>query len=75
MQNAESYMQRLAELMLTGMGSEVLNCRISSTAICVEVRHPALGGREGRREEGVQVGSGYLSPGFLGWRIIGAKRP
>lgn len=46
MQNAESYMQRLAELMLTGMGSEVLNCRISSTAICVEVRHPALGGRE-----------------------------
>lgn len=50
MQNAESYMQRLAELMLTGMGSEVLNCRISSTAICVEVRHPALGGRDGGRK-------------------------
>ncbi|XP_021482933.1 maestro heat-like repeat-containing protein family member 2A [Meriones unguiculatus] len=36
MQNMESYMQRLAELVLTGMGSEVLNCCISSTAICVE---------------------------------------
>nr|XP_048297730.1 maestro heat-like repeat-containing protein family member 2A [Myodes glareolus] len=36
MQNAESYMQRLAELMLTGMGSEILSYRISSTAICVE---------------------------------------
>ncbi|KAM7339674.1 hypothetical protein ACRRTK_000289 [Alexandromys fortis] len=36
MQNAESYMQRLAELMLTGMGSEVLSCCVSSTAICVE---------------------------------------
>lgn len=71
MQNAESYMQRLAELMLTGMGSEVLSCCVSSTAICVEVRHPALGGSEGR----VRVGSGYLSPGFLGWHIIGAKRP
>lgn len=68
MQNVESYMQRLAELMLTGMGSEVLSCCISSTAIFEEVRHPALGGREG----GVQVGSGYLSPGFLGWHIIGA---
>ncbi|XP_052048275.1 maestro heat-like repeat-containing protein family member 2A [Apodemus sylvaticus] len=36
MQNMEHYMQRLAELVLTGMGSEVLSCRISSTAICVE---------------------------------------
>lgn len=45
MQNMENYMQRLAELVLTGMGSEVLSCCISSTAICVEVRHPALGGR------------------------------
>ncbi|XP_041506856.1 maestro heat-like repeat-containing protein family member 2A [Microtus oregoni] len=36
MQNAESYMQRLAELMLTGMGSEVLSCCVSCTAICVE---------------------------------------
>ncbi|XP_059133991.1 maestro heat-like repeat-containing protein family member 2A isoform X4 [Peromyscus eremicus] len=36
MQNAESYTQRLTELVLTGMGSEVLSCCISSTAICVE---------------------------------------
>ncbi|XP_052605263.1 maestro heat-like repeat-containing protein family member 2A [Peromyscus californicus insignis] len=36
MQNTENYMQRLAELVLTGMGSEVLSCCISSTAICVE---------------------------------------
>lgn len=36
MQNMENYMQRLAELVLTGMGSEVLSCCISSTAICVE---------------------------------------
>lgn len=47
MQNMENYMQRLAELVLTGMGSEVLSCCISSTAICVEVRHPAPGGGEG----------------------------
>ncbi|KAL6070320.1 hypothetical protein STEG23_008574 [Scotinomys teguina] len=36
MQNAENYMQRLAELVLEGMGSEVLSCCISSTAICVQ---------------------------------------
>ncbi|XP_021054648.1 maestro heat-like repeat-containing protein family member 2A [Mus pahari] len=36
MQNMENYMQRLAELVLTGMGSEILSCCISSTAICVE---------------------------------------
>ncbi|CAO2625361.1 Maestro heat-like repeat-containing protein family member 2A [Lemmus lemmus] len=43
MQNTESYMQRLAELVLTGMGSEVLSCCISSTAICVEfMSHPVL---------------------------------
>ncbi|XP_051009621.1 maestro heat-like repeat-containing protein family member 2A [Acomys russatus] len=36
MQYMESYMQRLAELVLTGMGSEVLSCCVSSTAICVE---------------------------------------
>lgn len=50
MQNTEHYMQRLAELVLTGMGSEVLSCCISSTAICVEVRPPPWeggGGREG----------------------------
>ncbi|MEJ1272161.1 maestro heat-like repeat family member 2A [Cricetulus griseus] len=44
LQNAESYTQRLAELVLTGMGSEVLSCCISSTAICVEVRHPSWEG-------------------------------
>lgn len=38
MQNMENYMQRLAELVLTGMGSEIQSCCISSTAICVEVR-------------------------------------
>ncbi|CAO2625362.1 Maestro heat-like repeat-containing protein family member 2A [Lemmus lemmus] len=41
MQNTESYMQRLAELVLTGMGSEVLSCCISSTAICF-MSHPVL---------------------------------
>uniref|UniRef100_A0A8C6W7M8 Maestro heat-like repeat family member 2A n=1 Tax=Nannospalax galili TaxID=1026970 RepID=A0A8C6W7M8_NANGA len=35
-QNVECYMQRLVELVLRGMGSEVLSCRVSSTAICVE---------------------------------------
>jgi hypothetical protein len=64
MQNMENYMQRLAELVLTGMGSEILSCCISSTAICVEVRHPAQGG-----DGGVPVGSGELSMGFLGCHI------
>uniref|UniRef100_A0A8C0ZNJ2 Maestro heat-like repeat-containing protein family member 2A n=1 Tax=Castor canadensis TaxID=51338 RepID=A0A8C0ZNJ2_CASCN len=35
-QNMKGYMQRLSELVLRGMGLEVLSCRISSTAICVE---------------------------------------
>ncbi|XP_059560853.1 maestro heat-like repeat-containing protein family member 2A [Myotis daubentonii] len=35
-QNAEGYRQRLSELVLRGMASEVLSCRVSSTAICVE---------------------------------------
>jgi hypothetical protein len=39
----KGYMQRLSELVLRGMGLEVLSCRISSTAICVEVRFLALG--------------------------------
>ncbi|XP_070279352.1 maestro heat-like repeat-containing protein family member 2A [Myotis yumanensis] len=34
--NAEGYRQRLSELVLRGMASEVLSCRVSSTAICVE---------------------------------------
>ncbi|XP_023578008.1 maestro heat-like repeat-containing protein family member 2A [Octodon degus] len=33
------YRQRLLELMLRGLGSEVPSCRISCTAACVEVRH------------------------------------
>ncbi|XP_008136942.3 maestro heat-like repeat-containing protein family member 2A [Eptesicus fuscus] len=41
--NAEGYRQRLAELVLRGMASEVLSCRVSSTAICVEfMRDPLL---------------------------------
>ncbi|XP_058433553.1 maestro heat-like repeat-containing protein family member 2A [Marmota monax] len=46
-QNMESYRLRLSELVLRGMASEVLSCRVSSTAVCVEVRpvfmsHPIL---------------------------------
>ena len=37
LRNAEGYQQRLSELVLRGMASEVLSCRISSTAVCVEV--------------------------------------
>lgn len=33
----EGYRQRLAELVLRGMDSDVLSCRVSSTAVCVEV--------------------------------------
>ncbi|XP_017745882.1 PREDICTED: maestro heat-like repeat-containing protein family member 2A isoform X2 [Rhinopithecus bieti] len=36
MQHVEGHRQRLAELVLRGMDSEVLSCRISSTAVCVE---------------------------------------
>ena len=32
------YRQRLSELVLRGMASEALSCRISSTAVCMEVR-------------------------------------
>uniref|UniRef100_G3QJI1 Maestro heat like repeat family member 2A n=1 Tax=Gorilla gorilla gorilla TaxID=9595 RepID=G3QJI1_GORGO len=39
MQHMEGHRQRLAELVFRGMDSEVLSCRISSTAVCVEVRH------------------------------------
>uniref|UniRef100_A0A2K6PU24 Maestro heat like repeat family member 2A n=1 Tax=Rhinopithecus roxellana TaxID=61622 RepID=A0A2K6PU24_RHIRO len=39
MQHVEGHRKRLAELVLRGMDSEVLSCRISSTAVCVEVRH------------------------------------
>ena len=44
MQNMENYMQRLAELVLTGMGSEILSCCISSTAICVRSEASSPGG-------------------------------
>ncbi|KAF5919344.1 hypothetical protein HPG69_010744, partial [Diceros bicornis minor] len=36
MRNVEGYRQRLSELVLRGMDSEVLSCRVSSTAACVE---------------------------------------
>ncbi|KAM5228684.1 maestro heat-like repeat-containing protein family member 2A [Ctenodactylus gundi] len=36
MQNMAGYRQRLSELVLEGLSSEVLSCRISSTAVCVE---------------------------------------
>ncbi|XP_006171221.1 maestro heat-like repeat-containing protein family member 2A isoform X1 [Tupaia chinensis] len=36
-QDMEGHRQRLAELVLRGMDSEVLSCRISSTAVCVEL--------------------------------------
>ncbi|XP_066089105.1 maestro heat-like repeat-containing protein family member 2A [Saccopteryx bilineata] len=35
-QNPGSYKQRLSELVLRGMASEVPSCRVSSTAVCVE---------------------------------------
>ncbi|XP_072652860.1 maestro heat-like repeat-containing protein family member 2A isoform X3 [Canis lupus baileyi] len=36
MRSMEGYRQRLSELVLRGMDSDVLSCRISSTAVCVE---------------------------------------
>ncbi|XP_073733031.1 maestro heat-like repeat-containing protein family member 2A isoform X2 [Callorhinus ursinus] len=36
MRSVEGYRQRLSELVLRGMDSDVLSCRISSTAVCVE---------------------------------------
>uniref|UniRef100_A0A8D1FVC6 Maestro heat like repeat family member 2A n=1 Tax=Sus scrofa TaxID=9823 RepID=A0A8D1FVC6_PIG len=41
LRNAEGYQQRLSELVLRGMASEVLSCRISSTAVCF-MRDPIL---------------------------------
>lgn len=38
MHNVGGYRQRLSELVLRGMNSDVLSCRVSSTAVCVEVR-------------------------------------
>lgn len=38
MRSVEGYRQRLLELVLRGMDSDVLSCRVSSTAVCVEVR-------------------------------------
>lgn len=35
----EGYGRRLSELVLRGMDSEVLGCRVSSTVVCVEVRN------------------------------------
>ncbi|KAM6152765.1 LOW QUALITY PROTEIN: maestro heat-like repeat-containing protein family member 2A [Erethizon dorsatum] len=42
-QSEVGYRQRLLELVLRGLGSEVLSCRISCTAACVEfMSHPIL---------------------------------
>ncbi|KAM4836615.1 maestro heat-like repeat-containing protein family member 2A [Thomomys bottae] len=36
-QNMEAHKQRLSELVLGGLSSEILSCRVSSTAVCVEL--------------------------------------
>ncbi|XP_045650023.1 maestro heat-like repeat-containing protein family member 2A isoform X2 [Ursus americanus] len=36
MRSMEGYRQRLLELVLRGMDSDILSCRVSSTAVCVE---------------------------------------
>ncbi|XP_059741206.1 maestro heat-like repeat-containing protein family member 2A isoform X5 [Bos taurus] len=41
------YRQRLSELVLRGMASEALSCRISSTAVCMEVRKLRFRGVQG----------------------------
>lgn len=43
MRSMEGYRQRLLELVLRGMDSDILSCRVSSTAVCVEVRLGAQG--------------------------------
>ena len=54
------YRQRLSELALRGMASEALSCRISSTAVCVEVRpRRGLGGGRGC---GRDVGGCWATP-------------
>ena len=70
LRNAEGYQQRLSELVLRGMASEVLSCRISSTAVCVEVW---LRVGEGGWRAGVQEGGGR-SPG-LSWGPISGRCP
>lgn len=47
MRHVQGYRQRLSELVLRGMDSEVLSCRVSSTAACVEVRLGVQGGHWG----------------------------
>lgn len=60
MQHVEGHRQRLAELVLRGMDSEVLSCRISSTAVCVEVRH--------------RVWVGWKRRGWGPWILLGMAR-
>lgn len=60
----EGYRQRLAELVLRGMDSDVLSCRVSSTAVCVEVRLGAW--RAGRAGVGAAD-----SPNSLPWLLSG----
>lgn len=65
MQNAEGYRQRLSELVLRGVASEALSYRISSTAVCVEVRpwcrRGGLGGRGGAGRVRVALSWGLIS--------------
>uniref|UniRef100_A0A8C5KPY9 Maestro heat-like repeat family member 2A n=1 Tax=Jaculus jaculus TaxID=51337 RepID=A0A8C5KPY9_JACJA len=84
-QNVECYMQRLAELVLRGLASDVPSCRISSTAICAEfMSNPVLHQEKLLRpsvlmlEKGVEQGEDeelqVLSLRALGNMALGAPR-
>ncbi|XP_069868076.1 maestro heat-like repeat-containing protein family member 2A isoform X1 [Dipodomys merriami] len=45
-QNMEVHKRRLSELVLGGLGSEILSCRVSSTAVCVELMSDSVLHRE-----------------------------
>nr|XP_012647029.1 maestro heat-like repeat-containing protein family member 2A isoform X3 [Microcebus murinus] len=76
MRHVEGYRQRLSELVLRGMDSQVLSCRVSSTAICVEEKllKPAVlaleKGTEQEEDEALRV----LSLRALGNMALGAPR-
>lgn len=59
--HVEGSRRRLSELVLRGMTSEVLSCRVSSTAVCVEVRRAAW--RAGQAAE-LRGGSSLLPRGL-----------
>lgn len=59
LQYMASYRLRLSELVLRGMASQVLSCRVSSTAVCVEVSPGGVwvaGGCRGRARDGWPLG-------------------